>query len=260
MKICLRSLAAGVLAFICLTGTSRATTYPGNGNAGFNGAVGTGSLSLTNNANGDFVFAFTLGGFQTSFGGNDLVIYVDNNKGNGIGTGTASLTDTADGGRQAVSEYSGTNRSTTNFAGLLNPQFGLDLSVNNASVYSLVNNGSFGFNAGQTVGGASQSGATYTVTTGNGNSTSTVLTFTVPATALGLTANTTGALKLFALQVSETGYSSNEGTVGITGNLGYGNTQTITSVNNFAVVPEPSVCILAAMGGTALAVMRRRQK
>lgn len=250
----------GVLSFGLLA-SANATTYPGNGNAGFNGGVGTGSLTLTNNANGDFVFSFTLGSFRTDLQGNDIAVYIDNGKGGGIGTDTAGLTDTNDGGRQAVSEYSGTQRSTTNFAGLLNPQFGLDLSTSNASVYGLVNGGTFSFNGGQTVGGVSNGGVTYAVTVGDGTNTSTVFTMTVPAVDLGLTANTTAALKLFAIQVSETGYSSNEATVGITGNLGYGSTQTITSVNNYLVtVPEPGTWAMLVTGALGTLVLARLRK
>ncbi len=246
----------------CLTGlatTAHATTYAGNGNTGFNGAVGSGTLSVTNNASGGFVFAFTLGGGQTNLGGNDLEIYIDNGKGGGIGTSTASLTDTADGGRQAVSEYSGTNRSTLSFGTLLSPQFALDLSINNANVFELVNNGSFAFNGGQTIGNAGQGGVTFTVATVGAN---TVLTETFPATDLGLTANSGATLKFVAIQVSETGYSSNEATVALTGNLGYGNTQTISNANSFAsAVPEPGTWAMLASGiGILVTVQRFRRR
>ena len=255
--------AAGLPILACLPGTAQATTYAGNGNTGFNGAVGNGTLSLTTNTSGAFIFAFTLGGAQTNFGtNNDLTIYIDNGQGSGIGTSTAGLTDTSDGGRQAVSEYSGTQRSTTSFGTLLSPQFALDLSVNNANVYGLVNGSSFGFNGGQTIGGTSQGGVTYASTVVGGN---TVLTATVPATDLSLTANAGASLKLFALQVSETGFSSNEATVAVTGNLGYGNTQTISAVNTFTAAavgaPEPSTLATMLVGGMgALALARRRAR
>ncbi len=247
-------LAAG------LATTAHATDYAGNGNTGFNGVVGTGTLSVTNDSSGAYVFSFTLGGQQTNFGGNDLVIYIDNGQGGGIGTSTANLTDTNDGGREAVSEYSGTNRSTLNFGGFLNPQFALGLSINNANVYGLVNNGTFSFNGGQGVGGTSQGGVTYAVTVGNGTSTSTILTATVPAADLGLTANTAASLELLGIQISETGYSSNEATVGITGNLGYGNAQTIAGVDTFvATVPEPGTWGMALLGLGGLIVVQRRR-
>ncbi len=251
--------AAAFQGLIGSATTAHATTYTGNGNTGFNGAVGNGTLSVTNNASGGFVFAFTLGGGQANLGGNDLEIYIDNGKGGGIGTSTASLTDTADGGRQAASGYNGTNRSTLSFGTLLSPQFALDLSINNANVYTLVNNGSFTFNGGQTIGNTGQGGVTYAVTTVGAN---TVLTETVPAADLGLTANSGATLKLFALQVSETGFSSNEATVAVTGNSGYGNTQTISAVNSFAsAVPEPGTWATLASGiGILVAVQRFRRR
>ena len=249
-------LAVGLPSFAGSVVTSHATTYNGNGSTGFNGAVGNGALSVTTNTSGAYVFSFTLGGAQTSLGGNDLVIYIDNGKGGGIGTSTASLTDTDDGGREAASEYSGTQRSTLTFGTLMSPQFALDLSINNSNVYGLVNSGTFTFLGGQTVGSAGQGGVTYTVATVNGN---TVLTDTVPAADLGLSANTAATLKLLGIQVSETGYSSNEATVSLTGNLGYGNTQTIGGVNTFVAAPEPGTWAILLTGGLgALALVRRR--
>ena len=244
-------LAAG------LATTAHATDYTGNGNTGFNGAVGNGTLSVTNDAAGAYVFSFTLGGQQTDFGGNDLVIYIDTGSGGGIGTSTAGLTDTNDGGREAASEYNGTARSTLAFGTLLSPQFALDLSVNNANVYQLLNGGTFGFNGGQTIGGTSQNGVTYASTTSNGN---TILTETVPATQIGLMANTAATLKLVGIQVSETGFSSNEATVAVTGNSGYNNTETISDVNTFvATVPEPSTWGMALLGLGGLIVLQRRR-
>ena len=250
-----------LLLTVGLATGAHATTYSGNGGTGFNGAVGTGSLSVTNDSAGDFVFAFTLGTQQTNLSGNDIVVYIDNNQGGGIGTSTAGLTDTGDGGREAASGYDGTDRSTLSFGNFLNPQFALDISVNNANVYGLVNNGSFSFNGGQPLGGTSQDGVTFTSTTANG---STVLTETVPAGALNLTPNAAASLRLLAIQVSETGYSSNEATVGITGGpQGYGNTQTIAGVNTFTVatagVPEPSTWAWLLLGVGALAISQRRR-
>ena len=88
----------------------------------------------------------------------------------------------------------------------------------------------------------------------------TVLTETVPAAVLGLTANSVATINFVAIQVSETGYSSNEATVALTGNLGYGNTQTISAVNSFtAAVPEPGTWSMALLGLGGLVLIQRRR-
>ena len=250
-------LAAGLQSLTGVINDAHATTYSGNGNVGFNGAVGGGMLSVTDDGSGGFIFSFALGNSQTNLGGNDIEIYVDNGTGNGIGTDTSGLTDTADGGRKAASEYSGTLRSTLNFNGLMSPQYDVDLSINNANVFQLVNNGSFVFNGGSAAGGTGTGGVTYAV--GTNTAQAAVLTADIPAVAFGLAAFSGATLKFVAILISETGYSSNEATVPITGSLGYGNTQTIGADNTFtAAVPEPSTWAVLLIGGLgALSIMQR---
>ncbi len=242
------------------------STFSGNGNTGFGGAVGNGSLKVSDDGSGGLDFTFTLGNSAVNMGGNDLVIYLDNGKGGGIGADTSGLTDAADGARSPVSEYTatgdnnGAGRSILNFGGLMNPQYAVDLSISGASnnggnsdIFQLVNGGSLNFidNAAAN-SGASSNGETYTVANG-------VMSVDIPAVDFGLSAFSGANLKFSALEVSETGYSSNEGTESLTGNFGWGNTQTMTSVDTFtAAVPEPSAMGLVFCGGVAALLMRRQ--
>jgi len=248
--------------------SAKSSTYNGNGNTGFGGAVGDGSLQVSDDGSGGFDFTFTLGNSAVNMGGNDLVIYLDNGTGGGIGTDTSGMTDAADGARSPVSEYTttgdsgGAGRSTLNFGGLMNPQFAVDLSISgagnnggNSDIFHLENGGSMGFVDNAVANSsASSNGETYTVANG-------VMSVDIPAVDFGLSSFSGDTLKFAALEVSETGYSSNEGTMGVTGNFGWGNTQTMTSVDTFTVaVPEPSAVGLVLCGGVAALLMRRQSR
>ena len=258
---------AGLQGLLGTPNTAHAVNYPGNGGNGFNGAVGNGMLAVNNNGTGGFTFSYTLGGGQTNLGGNDIVLYVDTGSGNGIGTSTALLNDAGDGGRKAVSGFTDTNnnngpgRSTSNFGGLLSPKFGIDMSVDFANIFTLANssgNNGFVFNGGAAANnGTNGGGVTYTVVTGGG---STVLTANIPAVNFGLSSFSGKTLKFLAIEVSETGFSSNEATVTLTGNSGFGNTQTVSSAtaNTFtAAVPEPGTWAMLAAGFGALVSIQR---
>lgn len=256
-KQLLSLLIAGASGFALGIHPADAADYAGNGNNGFGGNVGGGTLSVNNNSSGGFILSFTLAGNATTFNGaaNDLVIYIDNGTGGGIGSSTAALNDTGDNSRIPVSEYDGTNRSILSFGTLMSPQFGIDLSSGQANIFGLTNNsGAFGF----TYGGGSavnntNSGVSYAL---NGSTYS----LTLPATAIGLTAFSGATLKFVAINVSNTGFSSNEATVGLSGNSGYANTQMITGTNSFtSAVPEPGTWAMIALGvGGLIAVQRRR--
>ena len=274
--VSLRALStAGLLGLAGVATHAHADTYAGNGNNSFGGAVGGGSLTVNNDGSGGFMLSFTTAG-SGNFNGNanDLVIYLDNGQGGGIGDSTAVLTDDADSSRTPVSEYNGTNRSTLTFGGLMSPQYAFDLSstanpaatttsglAGQLNVFSLATTANFGYAGGSALNGASTGGnITYTgVVNANGTAT---YSLDVPAADLGLTAFSGAALKFAAINISNTGYSSSEATVGLTGNLGYGNTQTLTSVDTFtaAAVPEPGTwAMLAASAFGALAVTGRRR-
>src|SRR2546423_8872127 len=103
----------GASVGLCLS--SLAATYSGNGNSGFGGPIGLGSLTLTDNGT---TVSGTVNKGPNGF--NDvLVFYIDSTAG-----GFADMSgfaDGADGLRKAISGFDGVvNRSLLSFSGGLN--------------------------------------------------------------------------------------------------------------------------------------------
>ena len=257
-------LAGGLLGLTGTANTAHATTYAGNGNTGFGGAVGSGMFAVTSDGAGGIDFAYTLGTGTTANGfngtNNNLVIYIDNGKGGGIGADTSLLTDAGDGTRESASEFDGMgDRSLLNFGGFMSPQYAISISSTDANIFSLVNSGgnnSFGFAGGSGVGMNSQNGVTYTQS-------GSTFTVDVPEADLGLSSATAANLELLAINVSNTGYSSNEGSVALAGNDGYEGLLTAGSANAFtapaAGVPEPGTWAMLLTGTAGLVALGRRR-
>src|SRR5258706_15362056 len=131
-------LAFGVAtaASICLS--VQAATYSGNGNSGFGGPIGLGSLTLTDNGT---TVSGTVNKGPNGF--NDvLVIYLDSVSG-GF-SDTSGFADGADGLRKAISGFDGgANRSLMTFNGM-SPAYALALgpaSDNFGGLWQLANGG-----------------------------------------------------------------------------------------------------------------------
>ncbi len=243
---------AGPLAAVLVMATASAsaqTTFAPNGNSGFSGNLGLGQgLTVSNDGTGGIKFSLDLSGGNKGFGGNDVVIYVDNGTGGGISS-TSILNDTGypngDGGRQATSGLSHdnpANRSTLNFGGVLTPQYGIDLGQYYGQVFKLGN--PLNQTDGAAPGSSGPNGITYGM---NGN----VANIDVPAADLGLNPNSGATIQLFATYISEDGYRSNEaiGTF-VSGDAtaqGYGVDQMVANDFSFTVVPEPSTWLAGAL-------------
>src|SRR5262244_2376265 len=106
-----RFVVAGALVGLCWS--VQAATYSGNGNSGFGGPIGLGTLTLTDN--GTTVFGQVNKGPN---GFNDvLVLYIDSVPGGFADT--SGFADGADGLRKAISGFDGgANRSLLTFAGM----------------------------------------------------------------------------------------------------------------------------------------------
>ena len=236
-----KNLLAAAALFASLACSAFATTYSGNGNTGFGGPVGNGSLTVTNDAS-NITFSFASSG---SIGGNDLVIYIDSISG-GFSS-TAGFNDAADGGRSAVSGYTATGngggpgQSVLTFASGFNADYAIDIGSTFASLFTLANggNGSQVFDTG-----ASQTGSPYTLT--------------LSLASLGLATGQT--FELFGTLVSETGYRSTEAIAGNdTGTQGWSPfTQTSFGTYTVTAVPEPSTFALCGISGLAMLRLLRR--
>ncbi len=138
MKTC---LAVGLGLIVSFNG-ARGALYNGNGNTSFGGAVGTGSLTLTDNGT-TVSGTFTKG--SGSFSDN-LVIYIDSRSG-GFST-TSGFTDYGSLLRKAVSGADGVNtRQLADFASGFTADYAIALRpfkpADPGSLFQLVNNGTF---------------------------------------------------------------------------------------------------------------------
>lgn len=235
-----------VAAGVCLLASNAmASTYNGNGGTGFGGTVGNGSLTVTDAGAGALAFTFTPSG---TFNGNDLVLYLDTKAG-GVND-NSTLTDTADGGRTAISGLNGSGHALVTFAPGFGADYAISLEPTFAGIFNLSTPSNFGF-----VGSGGLSGS------GTGP-----FTFSVNRSDIGL--GPTAGFSFEGTFISTSAYRSNEtigtsatvpGSVGDTPNAGFGGTQTFATANTFAATPEPTG--LAAIGATmALGLLRRGRR
>jgi hypothetical protein len=242
-----KNLIATSVALLALGITAQAATFSGNGNTGFGGPVGLGSLTLTDDGT-------TLSGIYNKGpnGFNDvLVIYIDSVSG-GFST-TAGFTDTGDGLRKAISGFDGSNRSTLNFASGFLPDYAIALgpsSDNFGGLWTLVNGGSHGFDT--SVG-----------LTPTGTPTSPTYSFSLSLASIGLTPGAGQSFDLYGTYISNSGYRADEAVAGTgSGAQGWGNTITESTFSVFTTtpVPEPGTLALFGMSGLAMLHLLRRRK
>src|ERR1041385_6763067 len=195
MKSALGFSLIGLLAITA--GSLPAATYPGNGNSGFGGPIGLGSLTLTDN--GTTVFGQVNKGPN---GFNDvLVLYLDS-----VGGGfsdTSGFADGADGLRNAISGFDGgANRSLMTFTGGFLPEYAIALgpsSDNFGGMWQLANGGANSLNF---------------ITSVNLNPTGTpsspTYTFSFNVAQIGITPDSGGTFELFGTYISDSGFRSDE--------------------------------------------------
>ncbi len=250
----MRFLGLYITLLVIGVGSVRAqTVYPGNGGAGFGGAIGGGSLSLSDDGT-TLVGTLTRGsgGFNDGF-----VIYVDSIAGGA--TSTSGYTDTADGLRSAISGLNGADRAILNFPTSFAPDFAIAMSPaqNFGGLWSLSNPADFPFVSAISFAPPSDS------TAGS-------YSFSISLTDLGLTANSGQSFDFVSTYVSFTAYRSNESiATTLTGTFASGdpnnnfgrNDVTAGNFATYTIIPEPStVSLLALAGGLALFRVARARK
>ena len=229
---------------LCLSG--QAATYFGNGNTGFGGPVGQGSLTLTDDGT-------TVSGTFTKGSGamNDvLVLYVDSVPG-GFST-TANFTDNADGLRRAISGYDAFwGRSTLTMPSGFYADYAIALgpsSDNYGGLWQLQANASHNFINSVNLNPT-------------GNNSASTYTFSFAVSDIGLTPGSGESFGLFGTLISNTAYRSDEALPGnVSGSQGWNPFASSGDVTyTIATVPEPSTLALLSLPGlAALFHIRRR--
>src|SRR3954471_22668950 len=108
--------------FVSCALTSQAATYSGNGNSGFGGPIGLGSLTLTDNGT---TVSGTVNKGPNGF--NDVLVLYINSQAGGFAD-TSGFADGADGLRKAISGFDGgANRSLLTFSGGFSPDYAIAL-------------------------------------------------------------------------------------------------------------------------------------
>src|SRR5438046_1982690 len=141
----MKTLLAVGMGLIVSLGSASGALYSGNGSTSFGGAVGTGSLTLTDNGttvSGTFTSGTGGSGSFTDF----LVIYIDS-KSSGFST-TSGFTDYGSLLRKAVSGADGVNtRALADFASGFSADYAIALRPFKASdpgeLFQLVNGGTY---------------------------------------------------------------------------------------------------------------------
>lgn len=238
------TIVSGIFALGLASTGNAATTFFGNGSTAWGGTVGNGNIVVNDDASGQLTFQI-----NASVGSNALVIYIDSKTG-GFSS-TSGFQDGADALRRAISGYDstanagGVGKSTTLMP--FSADFAIGIDGGWGGMWELANGGnnSLIYRSTALAGG---------FTSGN------VLTLNV--SDLGLTANSGQSFNFFAMMVSTSGYTSPEfiGASSISGNSGWGNTQTVGAGSTYTLVPEPSSSLLMGIGLAGLVVLRRFRK
>jgi hypothetical protein len=226
---------------------AQAATYSGNGNSGFGGPIGLGSLTLTDD--GTTVFGTVNKGPN---GFNDvLVLYIGSVAG-GF-SDTSGFSDGADGLRMAISGFDGGgNRSLLTMPGGFLPDYAIALGPatdNFGGLWQLANGGANSLNFVSSVNLAP---------TGNNNSPT--YTFSFNVSQIGQTPNSGSTFFMLGTYLSNTGFRSDEAVAGnVVGAQGW-NPFVGTAFASYTIVPEPATLGLLGLAGIAGLVRARRRE
>jgi len=244
MKTSLK-LALGTL-IISLSLTIQAATYSGNGNSGFGGPIGLGSLTLTDDGT-------TVSGTVNKGpnGLNDVLVLYIQSIGGGF-SDTSGFADGADGLRRSISGFDGgANRSLLTMPGGFLPDYAIALgpaSDNFGGLWQLANGGANSLNFVASVN-----------LNPTGVNNSPTYTFSFNVSQIGLTPSSGQTFGLLGTYISHDGFRSDEAVAGNDVGAQGWNPFLGTASVTYTIVPEPSTFALLGFGLAAVTVARRRR-
>jgi N-acetylneuraminic acid mutarotase len=212
---------------------ARAEQYHGNGDAGFGGAIGRGTLTLSDDGT-NILGTLAVGGSMNDV----LVLYIQT--GPGGFTNTSGFNDQADACRQAISGVSASGRSLLTFASDFQPNYAIALAPAAAGTGGLWQLANGGNNSLVYLGSVNLAPLN---TTGP-------YAFSFPAALIGMIPGVRSTIQVFGTYVRTDGYRSTEAIAGnLTGAQGWNPfTQTASASYTFdtgAVLVKLSVGLWA---------------
>ena len=241
MKIKKLTCFVAVLVLVCFSNSTHADIFPANGNTGFGGNLGNGSLEITNISADTISFCLDLDSALS----NDVIIYIDSQSGGFSDTST--FADNSDPIRAGISNFNGNEaeRTTINFGAGFEPDFAIGADSGFQGLWELQGGPFHNFIAGNSASG-------------------TQLKFDVSFADLGISQG--DSIQFAVTHTSTTGFLSDEliaggGSTGFDGgNPGFGSSVTVDPLTftTTAVIPEPSSAMLLLLASLAFGMRRRR--
>ena len=203
-----RSRSGALLAvagLLLAAGPGQADPYHGNGDTGFGGAIGNGTLTLSDDGT-NISGTLTVGGSMNDV----LVLYIQS--GPGGFANTSGFNDQSDSCRQAISGVSASGRSLLTFASGFQPNYAIALAPAAAGTGGLWQLANGGNNSLVYMG---------SVNLAPFNNTG-PYTFSFPAALIGMIPGVRSTIQVFGTYVSTDGYRSTEAIAGnLTGAQGW---------------------------------------